>query len=175
MKEWTFNWLLVLTLFLAACGSDQQEAAEEKTEGGEISGDTKVQPSEYIEENTVAGDWTYEQIENEVFAGTGEPVEWNSKTVKEGRDFLSMSMGSQCGEGNCGKQIYLLNSHEQHPVRTVVTIPYQMENSPGYIAREYTIQPGEKIYIGCSHLCQKGEGTEFKRAIVVADIMDEVQ
>lgn len=176
MNGRTYSCLLMLILFAVACSGNQQEMTEESADQGmEISGDTKVQPSEYVEENTVAGEWTYEQIENEVFAGTGKAVEWNGKAMNEGRNFLSMSMGSYCGEGNCGKQVYLLNSHDQHSVRTVITIPYQMEDSPGYIAREYSIGPGEKIYIGCSHFCVRGDGTEFKRAIVVADVMDEVQ
>lgn len=168
MKSKVLVWALTLGLGTMACGSDQQEIADDQASA--VSSDAKVEPSSYLENPAAAGEMTYEQLEAEVFAGTGQPAEWNGRPMNEGRDFLSMSVGGQCGEGNCGKQIQLVNSHETSAIRAVVTIPFQVEGSPGYIAREYSIPAGTKTYIGCTHLCSGAESTEFKRAIVVAEL-----
>jgi hypothetical protein len=160
--------IAAIALFSLACGGDKGGAASDDLF---ISPDAAVRTSDLVDGPSV--ELTYENVETQVFAGTGAPTRWNGVMEdSQGRPYLSMSMGGECGEGDCGKQVFLANAHESKAIRAVITIPFQAGATPGYIAREYAIGPKERINIGCSHLCRREEAIEFKRAIVVADLKD---
>ena len=163
----------MLVFALAACGDDtpeQQDPAGATPE--ELSGDLPVRPTEYVE--GPAGTYTLARIEEEVFHGTGQRVEWDGRPVNAGSDFVSMTVGGSCGATNCGKQAFLVNSNEAQPLRVVITVPFTLEAAAGdYLAREYLLGPGEKQAIGCTHLCDGEEAVEFRRAIVISELVGE--
>lgn len=160
---------IVVLFTLAACGSgqsDQQDPAGVAPE--DLSGDLQVRPTEFVQ--GAAGAYTLARIEEEVFQGTGRRVEWNGQPVNAANAFVSMSVGGSCGATNCGKEVFLINSHESQPVRVVVTVPFTLETTNDYLAREYVLAPGEKQSIGCTHLCDGELAVDFRRAVVVAEL-----
>lgn len=161
----------MLVFTLAACGGDttqRQDPAGATPE--ELSGDLPVRPTEHVE--GPAGTYTLARIEDEVFHGTGQRVEWDGRPLNAGNAFVSMSVGGSCGATNCGKEAFLVNSNEAQPLRVVVTVPFKLEAAAGdYLAREYLLGPGEKQSIGCTHLCDGEQAVAFRRAIVVAELV----
>jgi hypothetical protein len=156
-----------LALLTLSCRGDQQGgAADEEMEEADT---TFVRPSQYVD-NPSGVVYSVSRIENEVFYETGAPAHWDGRAVNDARPFLSMSIGEVCGRSDCGKQVYLTNSHESQSLRTIVTVPFQIGDSDEYLAREYIITPGEKAFIGCTHLCDGENAVDFKRAIVVAEL-----
>ena len=172
MKWMQLFAIAILGLLTVFCGNDQPDEVAEDMEN---QADTSVaRASEYVN-NLSDAVYAISRIENEVFYETGEPVRWDGRAINDARSLLSMSIGETCGRGDCGKQVYLTNSHESQSVRTVVTVPFQVGNSDDYLAREYIIAPGKKEFIGCTHLCDGEKKVDFKRAIVVSELVNEVQ
>lgn len=172
MKWMPFIAIATLGFLAVSCGNNQQDESAEAME--EAVDTTVARPSEYVE-NPAAVEYAISRIENEVFYDTGQPIRWDGRAINDARSFLSMSIGEVCGRGDCGKQVYLENAHDSQSVRTVVTVPFQIGSSDEYMAREYLIVPGEKKFIGCTHLCDGENAVDFKRAIVVAELVSEVQ
>lgn len=169
-RQWTLGFVAAV-LFIGGCGSSDQESSSGAP--GAIPSDTRIEASDLASDAPTLGTLEYRQIVEQVFQNTGTEVSWDGvPDLAGGRSFLSVSMGQLCGEGDCGKLVFLENSNKQAAVRAVVTIPFQVQGSPGYIAREYMVSPGEKISLGCSHLCNSGEKIEFRRAIVVAKVVE---
>ena len=171
------RWILFLAAAAFLAGSCKNEKVNEAGAGEAapaISGDARVETSEYIGDAPAIQSLEYRRIVEEVFQNTGEPVEWDGvPNLASGRSYLSVSMGQTCGANGCGKVVFLENSHPELAVHTVVTIPFQVEGSPGYIARQYQVPPGAKISLGCSHLCNGTEKIDFRRAIVVALLLQK--
>jgi len=163
--------IVLLSLFaFVACGGGPSEQQDPASDGPEaMSGDLKVRPTEFVQ--GPSGEYTLARIEEEVFHGTGQRVEWNGQPFNAGSTFVSMSVGGSCGATNCGKQAFLVNSNDAQPLRVVVTVPFTLENTGDYIAREYLLAPGEKQAIGCTHLCDGEDAVEFRRAIVISELV----
>ncbi len=172
-KNWTIL-LVAVALLAGSCKNDKVDEAVVEETTPSISGDARVETSEFIGDAPAIESLEYQRIVEEVFQNTGEPAEWDGvPNLASGRSYLSVSMGQSCGEGGCGKVVFLENAHPELAVQTVVTIPFQVEGSPGYIARQYQVPAGAKISLGCSHLCDGTEKIDFRRAIVVALLLQK--
>lgn len=157
----------ILAFTAVSCTNDRHQDPQ-GTETGQVGDDLMVRAAE-MADNAPAGEFTLQQVEQEVFGGVGKALQWDGQPINDFVQDVFLTVGDQCGEGNCGKKVYLNNSNDSIAIRVVITIPFTVENSAGYIGREYILQPGEKLEAGCSHLCQNGEGVEFRRAIVTAE------
>ncbi len=161
--------MLFLALLAAACGSDSQTNRPDNPdpdlprEKGNIKGDGAYFPDQTF---------SFAEIEETLFVQTGEHVEWNGVTRPvDGRDFLSLRIGGACGRVGCGERVTLVNAHESSAIRAIITIPLQYENTAGHVARQFTVRPGERKFIGCSQLCSGEKSAEIPRVIVVAELL----
>ncbi|MEO1050407.1 MAG: hypothetical protein AAFX87_07265 [Bacteroidota bacterium] len=145
---------LVLSFGLLSCHSNKKENKSEATE----------------EE----AELTYREMVILVFEDYSKRIEWHGEEAAvEGKEDLEIIKSEEsCGEGDCGVKYYLQNNGTEQRIEAIVKAPYSIEGETSYVAMQYTVASGERVYIGCSHLCYKGETLEFTREIVGAKIIE---
>jgi hypothetical protein len=110
---------------------------------------------------------TYRDVVDLVFKDQGEGVEWHGEEMPNTLiSLISIGNEGDCGEGDCGKSMYISNTDSTKSIEVIMKGAYDLEGDIGYIARKYILSPGEKLSIGCSHLCYDGKSYLFDRKIV---------
>jgi len=158
--------LLLTLLFcsiIVSCStsnSSENESAEEQ--------ETEESPKKDISE------LTYSDVIDLVFQDQGEGVEWHGEEVPNTLA-LSVAISSEeaCGEGDCGKAMYITSTDSTKTIEVIMKGAYDLEGDIGYIARKYDLAPGQKLSLGCSHLCFNGKSYLFDRQVVGSAYIEE--
>ena len=144
--------LISCVLIITGCGSEGQKT-ESKESASEETTEKNVSELEFLEALAI------------VLADTSNIREWhNSPVESEANQDLVLSMEESCGENDCGKRVYLVNNGSRTVSATITTV-YPLEESPFQLAQVISIAAGDRVDLGCSHLCYGSASISFDRAI----------
>ncbi|MEP1032962.1 hypothetical protein [Ekhidna sp.] len=161
MKKSTLFLIMLLTgIMVISCSQTAKTDEEEQT---------KEQAAEQPEATSGEIDeLTYQDVVAMVYDDEGERIEWHGEEMpNELTEFLIITNGEPCGEGECGNRLALTNTSDRS-ITAIIRGDYDLEGDQGYIPRKYVIGAGKKFMIGCSHLCFGGKAYEFPRTIVAS-------
>lgn len=157
MKKSTyFLFHLLLATIVVSCGQSASSNDSEETEEQTETTATEVD------------ELTYQDVVAMVYDDEGERIEWHGEEMpNELAEFLAITSGEPCGEGDCGSRLTLTNNLD-NSITVIIRGDYDIEGDQGFIPRKYIIGGGQKLIIGCSHLCYGGKAYEFQRSIVAS-------
>ena len=162
MKKTAFFSMLAIVFVAFSCTSTNKEQSTKTAEVAETPEDPKD-----------VTQLTWREVVGLVYDDEGQGVEWHGEEMpNELTEFLAISSGDPCGDGDCGKNLSLTSSAEKSMI-VIIKGDYDIEGDQGYIPRRYTIEPGQTLNIGCSHLCYGGKSYEFPRTIVGSEYAKE--
>lgn len=157
MKK-SIHFLLTLVTCITMLSCSQTASTDESAQSEE--------QAEAVDSTQDVSQLTYQDVVAMVYDDEGEGIEWHGEEMPNTlTDFLTITTGEPCGEGNCGNRLALTNTADQS-ITLIVKGDYDLEGDQGYIPRKYVVGAGEKLMIGCSHLCIGGKSYEFPRTIV---------
>lgn len=162
MKKTTFFTLLAILFVAFSCTSSSSEQSSETAEEAEAP----ESPKDVTQ-------LTWREVVAMVYDDEGDGIEWHGEeSPNDLTGFLTIGSGDPCGEANCGNKLTLTSSAEK-AMTVIIKGDYDIEGDQGYIPRKYTIEPGQTLMIGCSHLCYDGKSFEFLRTIVGSAYVEE--
>lgn len=151
--------LLICTLLISCSTSTtgENENSGEAVDNEKTPESTKKDLSEL----------TYRDVIGMVFKDQGEGIEWHGEEMPNTLiESIVINSEGICGDGDCGKTMYITSLDSTKSIEIIMKGAYDLEGDIGYIARKYTLSPGEKLSIGCSHLCYDGKNYLFDRQVV---------
>ncbi|MDN5205475.1 hypothetical protein QQ008_29095 [Fulvivirgaceae bacterium BMA10] len=158
------SFCVIFTILTSCTQSSKKEATEN-------AGDEHTE----AEKKKDVSELTYKEIITLVFTNdAGEGIEWHGEeSSKEGAEELAIVMRDQCGEDDCGQQVFLTNSNADKPIKAIIKAPFNIEGEESYAARAYEVPANSEVAIGCSHLCYNGKSYAFTREIVAAEYLEK--
>ena len=149
--------ILLVTLLLVACTNSP----------------TKEETSEKKDSLKPVNELSYSEIVNAVISGEGEGVEYHGEPInQEAVADLKLEERESCGDNNCGKMVYLVNSGEKL-IKATLHSPFKVAEIDSHTARLIEVQPGQSIAIACSHFCYAGEAYQFNHRIAGGEYLEE--
>ncbi|WP_436515523.1 hypothetical protein [Ekhidna sp. To15] len=149
--------LFFISIALISCGPSSERSESEQTE-----------ESAETETTQEVDQLTYQDVVAMVYDDQGEGIEWHGEEMPNDlTQFLVITEGNVCGEGDCGKRLSLINTSDRS-ITTIIRGDYDIEGDQGYIPRKYVVSASDTLMIGCSHLCYGGKGYSFPRTIVAS-------
>ena len=117
-------------------------------------------------------DLDYRQIVAMVLADTSDLSEWHGTPIEAvANDDLTLSMEGACGENDCGREVFLTNNG-QRAISATISAVYAVEETPWLLSQVVKVNPGDKVSLGCSHLCYGEESVLFERKIEGSNYSD---
>lgn len=149
--------LFFCTLLLSCSSSNNNEKENKDATDDVTEKTTKKDVSEL----------TYRDVIAMIYSEDGEGIEWHGEEVSNTlSELLVFSSNGDCGEGDCGKAMFITNNDEDKTIEVIVKASYDLEGDIGFLARKYTLTAGETQSMGCSHMCYNGKAYLFDRQLV---------
>ncbi|WP_420577579.1 hypothetical protein [Ekhidna sp.] len=165
MKKSTLHYFIILSVIvIPAC----------ETGGSKTNGESSNDAAEAVEKPKDVSELAFMDIVNMVYPDSiGKLVEWHREEMPNSLiDSLEITEGEPCGEQGCGRTLLMTNNTDR-AVGVLTKADFSIRDRQAYLAREYVLEAGQTIKIGCSHLCYNGEYIPFPRTIVGSWYMDE--
>ena len=104
-----------------------------------------------------------------VFSENGTP---SNEVIGDMKSYATADIKLQkresCGTGNCGKEIFLVNSNLDRSIALSVESSWKLgENYSGQLT-DYEVSAGAELFLGCSHYCRSEGNVPVKRKILGA-------
>lgn len=151
--------LVLIALIIFGFGSCSQS---ERSSTG--STDAEEQEAEAVKD---ISELSLHEIDLMIFKeDDGTRKEWHGDNLPNTlTHLLDMGTSGPCGEDDCGKKLTMTNKGDR-AMGVVTKLAFSIKGEAGQLAREYLIEPGETLTIGCSHLCYQGESVLFERSVI---------